>query len=71
MVDYEADKIRQAILKANAEVPADERISSHTVEDIIRYVEDHSSDTMAVEQIQDIIESKLVELNKYVLAKNI
>lgn len=69
MVDYEADKIRQAILKANAEVPADERISSHTVEDIIRYVEDHSSDTMAVEQIQDIIESKLVELNKYVLAK--
>lgn len=69
MVDYEADKIRQAILKANAEVIESERISEQTVEDIISYVEQNATDTMAVEQIQDIIESKLVELNKYVLAK--
>lgn len=69
MVDYEADKIRQAILKANAEVVESERISEQTVEDIISYVEQNATDTMAVEQIQDIIESKLVELNKYVLAK--
>lgn len=69
MVDYEADKIRQAILKANAEVVESERISEQTVEDIIYYVEQNATDTMAVEQIQDIIESKLVELNKYVLAK--
>lgn len=70
MVDYEADKIRQAILKANAEVQPKERISEETVEEIINYVEKYATDeTMAVEQIQDIIESKLVELNKYVLAK--
>ena len=69
MVDYEADKIRQAILKANAEVPGNERISKRTIEDIIAYVENYATDTMAVEQIQDIIESTLVELNKYVLAK--
>lgn len=69
IVDYQADKIRQAILKANAEVAEKERISEQTVEDIIAYVEQNSEDTMAVEQIQDIIESKLVELNKYVLAK--
>ena len=69
LVDYEPDKIRQAILKANAEVPGNERISTRTIEDIISYVENYATDTMAVEQIQDIIESKLVELNKYVLAK--
>lgn len=69
IVDYQADKIRQAILKANAEVPEKERITTQTVEDIIDYVEQNATDTMAVEQIQDIIESKLVELNKYVLAK--
>ncbi|MGN0498967.1 MAG: anaerobic ribonucleoside-triphosphate reductase [Acutalibacteraceae bacterium] len=69
MVDYEADKIRQAILKANAEVAENERISAQTIEDIIAFVEQNATDTMAVEQIQDIIESKLVELNKYVLAK--
>ncbi|MGN1113168.1 MAG: anaerobic ribonucleoside-triphosphate reductase, partial [Acutalibacteraceae bacterium] len=46
-----------------------ERISEQTVEDIIAYVEQNATETMAVEQIQDIIESKLVELNKYVLAK--
>lgn len=69
MVDYEADKIRQAILKANAEVPKEERIDLRTVDEIIAFVEEKATDTMAVEQIQDIIESKLVELNKYVLAK--
>lgn len=69
MVGYEADKIRQAILKANAEVPKEERIDLKTVEEIIGFVEQNATDTMAVEQIQDIIESKLVELNKYVLAK--
>ena len=69
IVDYQADKIRQAILKANAEVAEKERISEQTIEDIIAYVEQNATDTMAVEQIQDIIESKLVELNKYVLAK--
>ncbi len=69
LVDYEPDKIRQAILKANAEVPGNERISTRTIEDIISYVENYATDTMAVEQIQDIIESKLVELNKYLLAK--
>lgn len=69
MADYRADKIRQAILKANSEVPKNERINSQTIEDIISYVEQNASNTMAVEQIQDIIESKLVELNKYILAK--
>lgn len=66
---YDADKIRAAIEKANASVEAGERVGQEVVEETIHYVEQHAGDVMPVEAIQDLIEEKLVQNNKYALAK--
>lgn len=68
-VDYERDRIIVAISKANAEVPDDEKISEEKIEAIVQYIESRNRRRMLVEDIQDIIEQKLMAENKYVLAK--
>lgn len=67
IVDYNAEKIRIAIGKANNEVK--EKVSDQDIEDIIHYIEDLHKKRILVEDIQDIIEQKLMELGKYQLAK--
>lgn len=66
---YDADKIRAAIEKANASVEAGERVEPGVVEETIHYVEQHAGEVMPVEAIQDMIEERLVQHNKYALAK--
>lgn len=66
---YDADKIRAAIEKANASVETGERVEQDVVEETIRYVEQHAGEVMPVEAIQDLIEERLVQHNKYALAK--
>lgn len=66
---YDADKIRAAIEKANASVEAGERVEPEVVEETIHYVEQHAGEVMPVEAIQDMIEERLVQHNKYALAK--
>lgn len=66
---YDADKIRAAIEKANASVEAGERVEQEVVEETIHYVEQHAGEVMPVEAIQDMIEERLVQHNKYALAK--
>ncbi|HBA37729.1 MAG TPA: hypothetical protein DCY94_03315 [Firmicutes bacterium] len=68
-VDYDADKIRIAIGKANNEVAAGEKIGEEQIEEIIKYIELLDKKRMLVEDIQDIIEVKLMEYGKYALAK--
>ncbi len=68
-VDYDRSKIIVAISKANAEVPEEERISDAGIESIVEYVESRNRKRMLVEDIQDIIEQKLMAEGKYVLAK--
>ena len=68
-VDYDRQKIEVAIGKANNEVPVKERASKQEIKDIIKYIECLSKKRMLVEDIQDIIEQKLMEINKYALAK--
>ena len=68
-VDYDRQKIEIAIGKANNEVPTKERASKEEIKSIIEYIESLSKKRMLVEDIQDIIEQKLMELNKYALAK--
>ncbi len=68
-VDYDRKKIEIAIEKANNEVPASERVPKSDVEDILDYIEARKSSRILVEDIQDIIEQKLMELDKFVLAK--
>ena len=69
IVDYDAEKIRTAISKANTEVRGREKASKENIEEIIKYIEDLNKKRILVEDIQDIIEQKLMELDKYQLAK--
>ena len=69
IVEYDREKIRTAIQKANAEVRGREKISKDGIEEIIKYIEELDKKRMLVEDIQDIIEEKLMEADKYILAK--
>ena len=69
IVDYDPSKIETAIKKANAEVRAKERATDEEIKDIIEYIEDLNKKRILVEDIQDIIEEKLMSLDKYILAK--
>ena len=69
IVDYDSEKIRVAIGKANNEVSRKEKATSEEIEEIITYIEELNKKRMLVEDIQDIIEEKLMELDKYQLAK--
>ena len=65
-VNYNRSKI---IGKANEEVPEEERISDQEIEEIVSYVETRKRKRILVEDIQDIIEQKLMALGKFDLAK--
>ncbi len=69
IVDYDPEKIRIAIGKANNEVRGKEKASKEEIEEIIKYIEDLNKKRILVEDIQDIIEQKLMEFDKYQLAK--
>ena len=68
-VDYDRAKIQVAIEKANKEVKPKERASKDDIKGIIQYIEELDKKRMLVEDIQDIIEEKLMEIEKYELAK--
>ena len=68
-VNYNRSKIIVAIGKANEEVPEEERISNKEIEEIVSYVETRKRKRILVEDIQDIIEKKLMALGKFDLAK--
>ncbi len=68
-VDYDREKIRIAIGKANVCVPEDDRITDRQIENIIKYIEGLNKKRMVVEDIQDLIEEKIMGLGKYALAK--
>ena len=68
-VDYDSDKIVIAISQANKEVGGKDKISRSSIEFITKYIESLEKPTMHVEDIQDIIERKLMEFGKFTLAK--
>lgn len=69
IVDYSPDKIENAIMKANQEVDEDDAASGTQIKNIIKYIEKLGKKRMLVEDIQDIIEKKLMSIGKYDLAK--
>ena len=69
IVDYNSEKIRTAIGKANKEVRGKEKATEEEIEKIIKYIEELNKKRILVEDIQDIIEEKLMEFEKYKLAK--
>jgi ribonucleoside-triphosphate reductase (formate) len=66
---YDSNKILIAIQKANDEVEGSEKITEDKIEYIVRSIENMKNDTMMVEDIQDIIEQKLMAEKKFILAK--
>ena len=69
IVDYDSSKIKTAIKKANVEVRPKERATENEIDEIIKYIEELNKKRILVEDIQDIIEEKLMEFDKYQLAK--
>lgn len=69
VVPFEEEKIRAAIQKANNEVEEQERASEKLIEEILSSVSRRQDEGLTVEQVQDLIEERLVQENKYILAK--
>ena len=69
IVPYDSNKIRVAIQKANNEVSRKERASQELIKEIITYIEELQKPRILVEDIQDIIEEKLMAAEKFQLAK--
>ena len=69
IVDYDPEKIRVAIGKANEEVRGREKATKEEIKEIIKHIEELNKKRILVEDIQDIIEEKLMEFGKYQLAK--
>ena len=69
VVDYDRNKIVIAIQKANVEVDRYEQVSEETIDAIVASIENKRKDNLMVEDIQDMIEQKLMAERKYELAK--
>ena len=69
IVDYSPDKIEAAISKANLEVEEEDQASGTQIRNIVKYIENLKKKRILVEDIQDIIEMRLMSMGKYQLAK--
>lgn len=69
VVDYDRNKIVIAIQKANAEVDRYEQVTEEKIDSIIAGIENKHVESLMVEEIQDIIEQKLMGEGKFELAK--
>ena len=66
---FDRSKIVVAIQKANAEVEPAERATNEQIDEIIEHIEGKHRSRMLVEDIQDIIEKRLMMYGKHELAK--
>lgn len=69
VVEYDRNKIVIAIHKANAEVDHYEQVSDEKIDSIVAGIENKRMDNLMVEDIQDMIEQKLMGEGKFELAK--
>ncbi|MCI8563712.1 MAG: anaerobic ribonucleoside-triphosphate reductase [Lachnospiraceae bacterium] len=69
VVEYDRNKIIIAIQKANAEVDRYNQVTEAKIESIVAGIENVHADNLMVEDIQDMIEQKLMTEHKYELAK--
>lgn len=69
IVDFDRSKIVVALSKANDAVEPQERASAEQIEKIVCYVESRKRQRYLVEDIQDMVETQLMELGKFELAK--
>ena len=69
IVDYDRQKIAVAIEKANRDVIGKEKATKEEIKEIIDYIEGLGKIRILVEDVQDIIEEKLMDMGKHKLAK--
>ena len=69
VVDYDPQKIIAAIGKANNEVEDEDKASDREIKNIVKYIEGLGKKRILVEDIQDIIEMRLMKISKFELAK--
>ena len=69
IVDYDRQKIEVAIEKANRDVVGKEKATKEEIKEIIDYIEGLGKRRILVEDVQDIIEEKLMDMGKHKLAK--
>jgi len=69
IVDYDPTKIKIAIEKANLTVSEGERATKEEIKAILEYIEKLDKKRFLVEDIQDIVEEKLMSFGHYELAK--
>lgn len=69
IVEFDANKIMEAISGANRDVKGREKASIANKKEIVKYIKALNKETIAVEEIQDIVEKQLMELGKFELAK--
>ena len=68
-VEYDSNKIVLALASANKDVKGKDKLSRNGIEEVICEIESKNKSSMTVEEIQDIIERKLMMLGKFALAK--
>ena len=69
IVDFDPTKIKIAIEKANETVRERERAKKDEIKQIVEYISSLNKKRILVEDIQDIVEEKLMEFGHYELAK--
>lgn len=69
IVDFDRTKIILALTKANDAVEEEQRISQEQTEEIADYISEKKKSRILVEDIQDMVEFKLMEMDKFELAK--
>lgn len=68
-VEFDRSKIIIALSKANDAVEECDRITETQMEEIADFINEKRKSRILVEDIQDMVEQKLMELDKYALAK--
>lgn len=66
---FNIHKITEAISGANQDVKGREKASIANIKEIAKYIKNLDKEVIDVEEIQDIVERKLMELGKFELAK--
>ena len=69
IVDFDRSRIEEAIFKANKDVQGRQKASIQLTKEIAKSIQDYDKVKLNVEEIQDMVEKKLMEADKYDLAK--
>ena len=69
IVDFDASKIRIAIQKANRDVREPDQATDAEIQQILDYITGLKKKRLLVEDVQDMIEEKLMSFDRYALAK--